>query len=417
MCSRRCVGRMRVMLVFLLCNEDERGDGLLAAEKREDFSQEINLDLGIGRCACANEEGLKGIKKIKQEKKESCFTAAQFHEFYNHVLVYNAIASGLPVPLYLFLPIWMSVFNSFGHAIYKIYPSFLGFSPQSSDRKIDMDPEPGRCRRTDGRKWRCSKNVVPNQKYCERHMHRGRQGSRKRVEPIQIISRLNNKIFEDNKMPIVSLVTSDMENKIANPGGDDLDQSQPSTLGLKKACADSINIVEGEESSFENANPRKIGSRKHGMDKNNYLSFGSPRFGLSPKSVLHCGAGKVSLGLDNKNVIENFPQRCRRTDGKKWQCRRDAVPNQKYCQRHMHRGAKRLILNPESSTYVPATTATKARSSSAIARIIDNSINLNTIPASPQHITANNSTSSSSDATTITDENISFCVTHSHPKC
>ncbi|KAK6162406.1 hypothetical protein DH2020_002247 [Rehmannia glutinosa] len=343
MCSRRCVGRMRVMLVFLLCNDDECGDRLLAAEKREDFSQEINLDLGIGRCACANEEGLKGFKKIKQEKKKESF----------------------------------SLLLSF---------MILSFSPQSSDRKIDMDPEPGRCRRTDGRKWRCSKNVVPNKKYY-------------------------------NKMPIDSLVTSDMENKIANPGGDDLDQSQQSTLGFKKACADSINIIEGEESSFENANPRKIGSRKHGMDKNNYLSFVSPRFGLSPKSVLHCGAGKVSLGLDNNKVIENVQLRCRRTDGKKWQCRRDAVPNQKYCQRHMHRGAKRLVLNPESSTYVPATTARKARSSSAIARILDNSINLNTIPASPQHITANNSTSSSSDATTITDENISFCVTHSHPKC
>lgn len=48
-----------------------------------------------------------------------------------------------------------------------------------------MEPEPGRCRRTDGKKWRCRKNVVPNQKYCERHMHRGRQRSRKPVEASQ----------------------------------------------------------------------------------------------------------------------------------------------------------------------------------------------------------------------------------------
>lgn len=45
-----------------------------------------------------------------------------------------------------------------------------------------MDPEPGRCRRTDGKKWRCSRDVVPGQKYCERHMHRGRNRSRKPVE-------------------------------------------------------------------------------------------------------------------------------------------------------------------------------------------------------------------------------------------
>lgn len=45
-----------------------------------------------------------------------------------------------------------------------------------------MDPEPGRCRRTDGKKWRCSRDVVAGHKYCERHMHRGRNRSRKHVE-------------------------------------------------------------------------------------------------------------------------------------------------------------------------------------------------------------------------------------------
>ena len=44
-------------------------------------------------------------------------------------------------------------------------------------RKID--PEPGRCRRTDGKKWRCSKEAYPDSKYCERHMHRGKNKSKK----------------------------------------------------------------------------------------------------------------------------------------------------------------------------------------------------------------------------------------------
>ncbi|KZV43121.1 growth-regulating factor 4 [Dorcoceras hygrometricum] len=44
------------------------------------------------------------------------------------------------------------------------------------------DPEPGRCKRTDGKKWRCSRDVAPQQKYCERHLHRGRPRSRKPVE-------------------------------------------------------------------------------------------------------------------------------------------------------------------------------------------------------------------------------------------
>lgn len=48
--------------------------------------------------------------------------------------------------------------------------------------RTSMDAEPGRCRRTDGKKWRCSRGVVSGHKYCERHVHRGRNRSRKHVE-------------------------------------------------------------------------------------------------------------------------------------------------------------------------------------------------------------------------------------------
>lgn len=48
-----------------------------------------------------------------------------------------------------------------------------------------IDPEPGRCRRTDGKKWRCSRDAHPDSKYCERHMIRRRYRSRKPVESQQ----------------------------------------------------------------------------------------------------------------------------------------------------------------------------------------------------------------------------------------
>lgn len=51
------------------------------------------------------------------------------------------------------------------------------------------DPEPWRCRRTDGKKWRCSRDVAPDQKYCERHAHKSRPRSRK---PVEIQSHNNN---------------------------------------------------------------------------------------------------------------------------------------------------------------------------------------------------------------------------------
>lgn len=52
-----------------------------------------------------------------------------------------------------------------------------------------MGPETERCGRTDGKLWRCRKDVVPGNKYCEGHMHRGR--SRKHVEASEVTLQSN----------------------------------------------------------------------------------------------------------------------------------------------------------------------------------------------------------------------------------
>ena len=101
--------------------------------------------------------------------------------------------------------------------------SVLGLSPLYLDYKNSMDPEPGRCRRTDGKKWRCSKEAVPDQKYCERHMHRGRQRSRKHVEASQLGARtatsaLNNTVRDavtSNTNLSISLPVSSTTNDIS----------------------------------------------------------------------------------------------------------------------------------------------------------------------------------------------------------
>ncbi|KAL6495427.1 hypothetical protein OROGR_029990 [Orobanche gracilis] len=231
-----------------------------------------------------------------------------------------------------------------------------------------MDPEPDRCRRTDGKKWRCGKNAVLNQKYCDGHMHRGRRrGSRKRVE-----QHPSNGISVDSRALPLSF------------------SSRP---GKKR------NRAECKESSVESSNNRrKIGGWKDGTVKDIYPGFIPPGFGSSLKSVLHCGAGNCFTG--------NTPQRCRRTDGKKWQCIREALPNQKYCPLHMHRGARRVMCKtPSVAKSFRDHSSQKARSSSTLSTSLDNSINVNTIPPSPRHIDEDNSisTSNSSDATTITD--------------
>ncbi|XWS32298.1 hypothetical protein CRYUN_Cryun23aG0147800 [Craigia yunnanensis] len=168
-------------------------------KKKKEGSPSIKLGLGI--------DGNKSEKPVMKHGK-SLFTEAQLHELQLQALIFKYIAGGIPVPVNLVIPIWKSVASSFGSAhggTYERYPSFVGVSPQGFDYRNMMDPEPGRCRRTDGKKWRCSKNVILDQKYCEQHMHRGCRRSRKPVEPSQItlpdstLSKNSNKESENSK--------------------------------------------------------------------------------------------------------------------------------------------------------------------------------------------------------------------------
>ncbi|KAJ4837627.1 hypothetical protein Tsubulata_026467 [Turnera subulata] len=104
------------------------------------------------------------------------FTAAQWQELERQTMICKYMMASVPVPPELLVPI-SSTQSPTLHS-------------QSNSSTVEMkvssghnsDPEPWRCKRTDGKKWRCSRDVAPDQKYCERHSHKGRPRSRKPVE-------------------------------------------------------------------------------------------------------------------------------------------------------------------------------------------------------------------------------------------
>ncbi|XWS65022.1 hypothetical protein CRYUN_Cryun05aG0055000 [Craigia yunnanensis] len=108
--------------------------------------------------------------------RSSPFTVSQWQELEHQALIFKYMMAGLPVPPDLVLPIQNS-FESISHRFFH-HPT-MGYCSLYGKK---VDPEPGRCRRTDGKKWRCSKDAYPDSKYCERHMNRGRNRSRKPVE-------------------------------------------------------------------------------------------------------------------------------------------------------------------------------------------------------------------------------------------
>ncbi|KAK9198529.1 hypothetical protein WN944_013714 [Citrus x changshan-huyou] len=155
-------------------------------------------DFGTGRanwsrsCSMESSKG-DGSPSIALElelgtgcSKRSCgFTIFQLQELQLQSLILKYMEARLPVPSQLVIPIWKSVASSVSGLsgdLHQLYPSFYGSGSLHLELKNGLDAEPGRCRRTDGKKWRCSKEAIPDHKYCERHVHRGRLRSRKLVE-------------------------------------------------------------------------------------------------------------------------------------------------------------------------------------------------------------------------------------------
>lgn len=175
----------------------------------------LGLGLGLGGGGGGSgERDADASPATPTPKRPSALTFMQQQELEHQVLIYRYFAAGAPVPVHLVLPIWKSVAaSSFGPQRFpsrkhrqNLQPPLLFFASTVSslerqgftvwnecvavmglgslcfDYRSSMEPEPGRCRRTDGKKWRCSRDVVPGHKYCERHVHRGRGRSRKPVE-------------------------------------------------------------------------------------------------------------------------------------------------------------------------------------------------------------------------------------------
>ncbi|EOY27243.1 Growth-regulating factor 5, putative [Theobroma cacao] len=113
-------------------------------------------------------------------RNRSPFTPTQWQELEHQALIFKYMVSGVPIPPELIYSVKRSLDSSLASRLFPHQPIGWGCFQVGFGRKAD--PEPGRCRRTDGKKWRCSKEAYPESKYCERHMHRGRNRSRKPVE-------------------------------------------------------------------------------------------------------------------------------------------------------------------------------------------------------------------------------------------
>ncbi|KAJ0961196.1 hypothetical protein J5N97_000839 [Dioscorea zingiberensis] len=85
--------------------------------------------------------------------RSPAFTASQWLELEHQALIYKYLMAGVPVPPDLLLSIRRSFFH-----LSALEPLILLCGKK-------LDPEPEAVRRTDGKKWRCSKDAHPDSKY------------------------------------------------------------------------------------------------------------------------------------------------------------------------------------------------------------------------------------------------------------
>ncbi|KAK2974962.1 hypothetical protein RJ640_009121 [Escallonia rubra] len=164
------------------------------------------------------------------------FTASQWQELEHQALIFKYMISGMPIPPDLLFTIKRGLDSSLSSKLILQQPPHAGWNCYQMGYGRKIDPEPGRCKRTDGKKWRCSKEAYADSKYCERHMHRGRNRSRKPVEVV--LTTTNTSTTSNNTsataaptpptaIPISSITKSSTFFTQANPSDSDTHHHNP----------------------------------------------------------------------------------------------------------------------------------------------------------------------------------------------
>ncbi|XP_068661019.1 growth-regulating factor 4-like [Aristolochia californica] len=158
---------------------------LLEQQRRQSYGSGLALSVQESDIRSSNPSAFPDPFVAGCSRKSGLFSLAQWQELEVQLLIFKHMAAGVPVPMDLVILLQKSLPDKLAS-----HRHFYQQGPRSQPdvtqtrywRRDVVDTEPGRCRRTDGKKWRCSRDVVEGKKYCERHIHRGRNRSRKLME-------------------------------------------------------------------------------------------------------------------------------------------------------------------------------------------------------------------------------------------
>ncbi|KAL5558704.1 hypothetical protein UlMin_034915 [Ulmus minor] len=228
------------------------------------------------------------------------FTPSQWMELEHQALIYKYINANVPVPTNLLIPIR----KAFDSAAFSAFPAgllrsnSLGWGSFHLGFSNNADPEPGRCRRTDGKKWRCSRDAVADQKYCERHMNRGRHRSRKPVEG-QTGHSVAGATATTSKPMLVANSTSSSSSVAAIPSG-----------GASNSLAIGNQHLQGLEPGASNSSAAAHFNRMFGKDNVEERNQNNqPGLSLLSKQQISYDESCRAFGLVNSDSLLNPSQK------------------------------------------------------------------------------------------------------------
>ncbi|KAL2521798.1 Growth-regulating factor 7 [Forsythia ovata] len=100
------------------------------------------------------------------------FTSAKMKDLERQAMIFKYMMASMPVPPHLLFLAEPNPSISCKLTLDSGF-SFSCMDVESSNRFflfLSVVPDLERCKRTDGKKWRCSRDVVPHHKYYERHL-------------------------------------------------------------------------------------------------------------------------------------------------------------------------------------------------------------------------------------------------------
>ncbi|KAL4183614.1 hypothetical protein AMTRI_Chr11g156010 [Amborella trichopoda] len=219
---------------------------------------------------------------------------------------------------------------------------------------MDEEKEPGRCRRTDGKMWRCSRDVVPDQKYCERHLHRGSTTGARSRKPVEQPPQSQNQQEEEEKHNPVTTPTKPLTSQQASQNS----TTKPSKITVPSETTDSP--MTSKPSKTATTSSQTPPTKDLVAKTTTKPSKTTP----SQTSTATPPSDDATVPLPRSPSSGVDPGRCQRTDGKRWRCSKDALPNKKYCEGHVHRGRvyyKNLEKKPKTASDMPSTADTNVK--------------------------------------------------------